>query len=45
LLLEAMEAVADAAVPDIAADADPHSAEQFRAYNKTRREIVPVLAL
>src|SRR4051794_19218836 len=40
-----MEAVADAAVPDVAADADPHSAEQLGIHDKTRRQIVAVAAL
>src|SRR5436305_8171991 len=40
-----MEAVAHAAVPDIAADPDPHSAEQFGVHDKTRREIAAVFAL
>jgi hypothetical protein len=44
LLLEAVEAVANAAVPDIAADADPHSAEQLRIHGETRREVAAVLA-
>src|SRR3954469_5231760 len=40
-----MEPVADAAVPDIAADADPHSAEELGIEDKTRGEIVPVSSL
>src|SRR3954464_12820952 len=40
-----MEAVANAAVPDIAANADPHSAEQLGIHDETRREIAAVFAL
>src|SRR2546423_400905 len=40
-----MEAVADAAVPDVAADADPHSAEQFGNYDEARCQVAPVTAL
>ena len=39
-----MEPVADAAVPDVAADADPHSAEQFAVHDETGGEVVAVFA-
>ena len=44
LLLEAMEAVAHTAVPNVAANPDAHSAQQLGVHHKTRGEVVPVFA-
>ena len=40
LLLQALEAIADAAVPDVAAHADAHSAEKRRIDDKLSRQIL-----
>src|SRR3954465_5837966 len=39
-----MEAVADTAVPNVAAHADPHSAEQLGIDEKPRRQVAAVFA-
>src|SRR5205085_10060669 len=44
LLLKPMEAVAHAAVPDIAADANAHSAEQLGVHDKFRGQVAAIFA-
>ena len=44
VVLETVQAIAHAAVPDVAADANAHSAEQLWIHDKSRGQVAAVFA-